>query len=75
MKITANTKLSEIFTKYPGVKGELTRISERFKLINSPIGKVMVKKATVKEMSGKAGMAIEDLVTALEELVKEQEYK
>ena len=35
----------------------------------------MVKKATVKEMSGKAGMAIEDLVTALEELVKEQEYK
>ncbi len=75
MKITANTKLSEILTKYPGVKGELTRISERFKLINSPIGKVMVKKATVKEMSGKAGMAIEDLVTALEELVKEQEYK
>lgn len=75
MKITANTKLSEILTKYPGVKGELTRISECFKLINSPIGKVMVKKATVKEMSGKAGMAIEDLVTALEELVKEQEYK
>lgn len=75
MKITANTKLSEILTKYPGVKGELTKISERFKLINSPIGKVMVKKATVKEMSGKAGMAIEDLVTALEELVKEQEYK
>ena len=75
MKITANTKLSEILTKYPGIMGELTRISERFKLINSPIGKVMVKKATVKEMSGKAGMAIEDLVAALEALVKEQEHK
>ncbi len=69
MKITENTKLSEILNTYPDIKNELTTISDRFKMINSPIGKIMIQKATVKEMAGKAALTTEEIIAGLESLI------
>ena len=47
MDITKETRLADLFAAYPWLKDEMTKISDKFKLLNSPLGKVMLKKATL----------------------------
>lgn len=52
-KITLNsgTKLSELLSAYPWLKEALVEMSDQFKMLNSPLGKMMANRATVLEMS------------------------
>ena len=46
MEINRNTKLNDILAKYPWLPDELIKIDGRFKIIKTPIGKMMMKNAT-----------------------------
>ena len=52
-KITLNsdTKLSELLSAYPWRKEALVEMGDQFKMLNSPLGKMMANRATVLEMS------------------------
>lgn len=52
-KITLNsdTKLSELLSAYPWLKEALVEMGDQFKMLNSPLGKMMANRATVLEMS------------------------
>lgn len=69
--ITAETKLSDLIAQYPWLKGEMAKVNEKFKLLNSPVGKIMLGKATIAEMSKKSGMEIDKLVSRLKTLIEE----
>jgi prefoldin subunit 5 len=69
--ITAETKLSDLIAQYPWLKGEMAKVNEKFKLLNSPVGKIMLGKATIAEMSKKSGMEIDKLVRRLKTLIEE----
>ena len=56
MDINKETKLSDIIAQYPWLKEEMARVNEKFKMLNSPIGKIMMGKATFAEMSKRSGM-------------------
>lgn len=71
MKITETTRLEELLRAYPGLTDELTRIDEKFRLLKTPIGKMMIKRATVADMSRKSGMDINTLIQKIEELIEE----
>ena len=47
-KITKETKLDYLLEKYPFLIDEIPKIHKKFKLLKTPIAKVMLKKATVK---------------------------
>ena len=49
--ITKDTKLADLLQEYPWLKSEVMQISDKFKMLNTPVGKIMLKKATVAEMS------------------------
>lgn len=68
-KLTGETRLAELLTAYPWLKYELPNINERFKMLNTPIGKVMAKKATIADMSERSGMDQAELIKRLEELL------
>lgn len=68
-KLTGDTRLAELLTAYPWLKHELPNINERFKMLNTPIGKVMAKKATIADMSTRSGMDQEVLINKLEKLL------
>ena len=69
MDITKETKLADLFAVYPWLKDEMTKISDKFKLLNSPLGKVMLKKATISEMSKKSGMDADVIIEKLNGMI------
>ena len=69
MDITKETRLADLFAAYPWLKDEMTKISDKFKLLNSPLGKVMLKKATISEMSKKSGMDAEVIIEKLNGMI------
>ena len=75
MNINSNTKIADILSQYPWVLDELTKISERFKMAKTPMGKMMLKKATIADMSKKSGVDEGTLISKLNELIKTHERK
>ena len=56
MNITRETKLAELMKEYPWLREEIAKVNDKFSMLNSPLGKIMEKKATIAEMSKKSGM-------------------
>lgn len=73
MTITENTKLSELIQSYPWLKEELPTISSKFKMLQSPMGKIMAKKATIAEMSRRSSIDATVLIQKLEQLIAAHE--
>jgi hypothetical protein len=46
MDITKETKLKELLENHPQLKEKLTEINPKFKMMNTPMGKVLLGKAT-----------------------------
>lgn len=72
MEITKNTRLSDLIAQYPWLKEEISKVNEKFRMLNSPIGKIMLGKATIAEMSKRSGMEVEDIIGRLQELIKQK---
>ena len=70
LEIDKNTRLDDILTAYPWLKEELPKISEKFKLLDNPVGKMMLKKATIGDLISKAGIDFDDITSKLETLIK-----
>ena len=51
MEITKDTRLADLIAQYPWLKEEMAKVNEKFKMLNSPISKIMMGKATIAEMS------------------------
>ena len=68
--ITKDTKLADLLQEYPWLKSEVMQISDKFKMLNTPVGKIMLKKATVAEMSKKSGIAEDLIIQKLTELIE-----
>lgn len=69
MDITKETKLKELLTDYPQIKEKLAEINPKFKMLNTPMGKVMLGKATVGDMSEKSGMDVNELIRKLTAMI------
>ena len=70
MKITKDTKLKDLISTYPWLKDEMAKVNDKFKLLNTPVGKVMLGKATITEMSKKSGMDADVLISRISDLIK-----
>ncbi|WP_316631865.1 hypothetical protein [uncultured Ruminococcus sp.] len=69
MNYNEQTKLTEILAAYPWLPEELIKLDSRFKIVNTPIGKMMIKKATVADLSKKAGIPTVELLQKLQGMV------
>ena len=69
MEITKDTRLADLIAQYPWLKGEMAKVNEKFKMLNSPIGKMMMGKATIAEMSKKSGMEAEVIIGKIKEVI------
>ena len=73
MEITKETKLADLIAQYPWLKEEMAQVNEKFKMLNSPIGKIMMGKATIAEMSKKSGMEAEAIIGQIKELISKHQ--
>ena len=69
MEITKDTKLVDLIVQHPWLKAEIAKVNGKFKMLNSPVGKIMMGKATIAEMSKKSGMKAEAIICKIKELI------
>lgn len=69
-KVDENTRLQDLLNQYPNLKKELPNINSAFKMLNTPLAKVLIPKATVKIMSERSGMDINQLIEKLNQYIK-----
>lgn len=70
MEITKETKLSDLVGQYPWLKEELSKVNDKFRMLNTPMGKIMMGKATIAEMSKKSGMDPEAIIGKICDLIE-----
>ena len=70
MNITKETKLKELLTEYPWPKDEIVKVNDKFRMLNTPMGKIMLGKADIAEMSKKSGMDADTIISKLTELIR-----
>lgn len=70
MEITKETKLSDLISQYPWLKEELSKVNDKFKMLNTPMGKIMMGKATIAEMSKKSGMDTDAMIGKIRDLIE-----
>lgn len=69
-KITADTRLSDLLSAYPSLKDALPQIHAKFKMLSTPLGKVMMQQATITEMSKRSGMDVNTLISIIEDHIR-----
>ena len=70
MEITKDTKLTDLLDQYPWLKEEMSKINNKFKMLNTPMGKMMMGKATISEMSKRSGMDADAIIGKICELIE-----
>lgn len=70
--LTPDTYLKDLFAKYPGLKDQMEEINPKFKMLKSPLARVMLPKATLKMVSEKSGMPIDRLIEAIKGKIEKQ---
>lgn len=69
MDITPATRLSEIMDVYPWLLDEAVKMEPGFKVLNNPIGKMFIKKATIQGLSEKSGISTDDLIANIRQMI------
>ena len=72
-EINENTRLKDILAAYPWLPEELIKIDSRFKIINNPIGKMLIRTASVKDAAQKAGYPVDRVLEELKQLLAKHE--
>ena len=72
-EINENTRLKDILAAYPWLPEELIKIDGRFRIINNPIGKMLIRTASVKDAAQKAGYPVDRVLEELKQLLAKHE--
>ncbi len=67
--ITKDTFIKDVLAEYPDLKEELIRLNGKFKMLNTPLARVMLPKATVEVMSQRSGESVETLIQTIETFI------
>ena len=70
MEFNKNTKLKDILAAYPWLLDELVEMDERFRIMKTPPGKLYLRKATIEDLSKKAGKTPEKLIDKLNRIIE-----
>ena len=73
MEINEQTKLKDILAAYPWLPDALIQMDGRFRIINNPIGKMLIRTATVADAAKKAGYPAEHVLEELKKLIAKHE--
>lgn len=71
MSISAQTRLSDLLARYPFLKEKLPEVNASFEMLRSPLAKVMLRIATIAEMSKRSGMEEQKLIAAIQGLIEQ----
>lgn len=69
IEITPETRLADVFEAYPHVKDELASRYLPFKMLKTPLGKIMLKKATIHDAGERSGLGEKTVIIMIKEAI------
>lgn len=70
VEITPDTKLKPLLKQYPHLAQRLPEIAPEFKMLNTPLGKLIIGKVDIKMMSERSGIAIDTIIEGLKKIIQ-----
>ena len=70
MTINRNTKLEDLMKAFPWLMDEAVKMDPKVKILNNPVGKAFLKKATIEDLSKKAGVSVKEIMDWLKETIE-----
>lgn len=71
MKINGNTKISDILKEYPWLTDKLIELNPQFKMLKSPMAKMLLRTTTVDDASKKVKKSVSELLGMLQKIIDE----
>ena len=71
MQLTKDTRVADLTKQYPWLIDEVVKMNDKFKVLKTPVGKMLMKKATIADASAKSGLSVETIIAKIEELVRD----
>ena len=72
-KLNASTKIKELMADYPWLLDEAIKMDERFKMVNTPLGKRLIKNASIADLAKYGKINVEDVVNEIEKMIANHE--
>lgn len=69
IELSANTRLQDLFKIYPQLRKDLPSMNSAFKMLNSPLARIIIPKATIAMMSERSGISLDDILLILKNLL------
>ena len=69
LPLRADTKLTDILAAYPWLKEEAMKLDKRFQMLDSPLGKMLLKKATISDASRYTGFGVEEIIAQITQMI------
>lgn len=67
MELNAQTVLADVIAEYPFMRLGMASINRKFAMLQTPIGKIMMRKATLADVAARSGMPTGELLAAIAE--------
>ena len=69
MNITKDTKLLALLEEYPFLKEKAMQISDKFSLLDTPMGKIFLRYASIGDLAKKANLSEKKVLDKIQELI------
>lgn len=69
-EINHTTKLLHLFNQYPELKTQLIKLHPKMKVLNTPLARIMLPKATISDMSQRLEIPIEIIINEITNIIK-----
>lgn len=69
IELSADTRLQDLLKIYPQLRKDLPSMNSAFKMLNSPLARIIIPKATIAIMSKRSGVPLDDILSTLKELI------
>ena len=69
MEINEKTKVGELLKQYPFLRDELAKITDQVSLLDNPITRAVVSRMSLLDVSGKAGIDINTVISKVKEMI------
>jgi len=71
LPLNESTPLKDIMAAYPWLKDEAIRLDKRFKLLDSPLARLLLNKATIQDASKRTGYPASEIIAQINKMVDE----
>lgn len=69
LSLTPETRLQDLLNAYPQLRDDLPRVSPVFKMLRTPLARIIIPRATLSMMCNRSGMPLNMLMTHIRQLI------